>query len=459
MKRIGQHAVVIGASMGGLFAARVLADFYDMVTLLERDVFPAPGEPRKGVPQGKHAHGLHARGREILEQLFPGFTDEMVAQGGITIDISRNFRWYAAGGYHEPCDSGLQGLIVSRPRLEAHVRARTLALPNVHPVEGCDVLGIVATEDHARITGVRLRRHGDDSTEQILEADIVVDASGRGSRSPAWLAALGYAKPEEEQVHIGLSYTTCTYRRKPDQLPGLAGYALAGDPPHGRNGVLLAQEGDRWVATIGGYLGDHAPLDPQGFLEYAKHLPTTDIYDVIKECEPLTQPVAYKFPASQRRRYERLARFPEGYLVFGDAICSFNPVYAQGMTVAANEAIALQNCLASGVDQLRQRFFKQASALVDAPWSVAVGGDLRFPDVEGPRSPMVRFINWYIGKLHVAAQADASLSVAFLRVVNMIALPPSLLHPRIAMRVLRGNLRRRAPRVSTSVPAPVPVQA
>jgi 2-polyprenyl-6-methoxyphenol hydroxylase-like FAD-dependent oxidoreductase len=189
--------------MGSLLAARILSDFFMWVTIIERDEFPAPGEQRKGVPQGKHAHGLHARGREIPEQLFPGFTDEMVAQGSVKLDISQDFRWFSAGGFHQPCPSGLLGLLVSRPRIEAHVRTRMLALPNVRSQEGCSVLGVVASESHSCITGIRLARHGD-APEEIIEADLVVDASGRGSRSSTWLAELGYEEPQEERVKIDL---------------------------------------------------------------------------------------------------------------------------------------------------------------------------------------------------------------------------------------------------------------
>jgi 2-polyprenyl-6-methoxyphenol hydroxylase-like FAD-dependent oxidoreductase len=456
MKHIGQHALVLGASIGGLLAARVLADYYSAVTLVERDRFPAAGEPRKGVPQGRHAHGLHARGHAVIEQLFPGFTQEIVARGGMVLDISRDFRWYANGGFHQPMTSGLQGLLVSRPLLEAGLLARVRALPNVQVLEACDVLGLVASEDRARVIGARLVRHAG-GAEETLAADLIVDATGRGSRSPTWLAELGYARPDEEQVRIDVGYASRDYRRRPDQLPGFKGFAIAGAPPNGRNGVVLAQEGDRWSVTLGGYNGDFAPLDSAGFLEFARGMPTPAVYQLLKDAEPLTDPLPYRFRANLRRRYDRLARFPEGYLVFGDAICSFNPVYAQGMTVAANEALVLQACLADGEARLAQRFFKDVKPVLDSAWQVAVGNDLQFPHVEGQRTRMGQFMNWYIGKLHIAAQNDADLSVAFLRVVNMIAPPTGILHPRIVLRVLRGNVARRPPTTLSMRAAHAPI--
>jgi hypothetical protein len=203
---------------------------------------------------------------------------------------------------------------------------------------------------------------------------------------------------------------------------------------------MLAQDGDRWVVTLGGYLGEHVPADYQGFLQAAANLPTPDIYHVIKNAELVREPVAYKFRANLRHRYEKLDRFPEGYLVLGDALCSFNPIYGQGMTVAALEAVALDDCLAAGRARLAGRFYGRASRIVDGAWEAAVGTDLGFDEVEGPRTPMVRFLNWYIDKVHAAAHDDAAVSIAFLRVINMLAPPPSILHPRIVWRVLKGNL-------------------
>lgn len=440
----GKRAVVIGASMGGLLAARALAQYYEQVLLLERDAFPAAGENRKGAPQGKHAHAVLVRGLEIMEGYFPGLIDQLVSLGADYGDVSQKARWFHEGGCHQPCLSGANAINVSRPLLEASMRARVLALPNVQIVEDCDVLGLLATPDKGRVTGVRLIRRKAGSAEESLTADLTLDASGRGSRSPAWLEALGYARPPEEVVKIGVTYTSCEYRRRPEHIPGVVALIVAASPAQQRSGVLISQEGGRWMLTVAGYLGEQAPLDHTGLREYVRSLPTPEIYQVIKDAEPLSEPVSYKIPSNLRRRYERLTRFPEGYLVLGDALCSFNPIYGQGMSVAALEAAALDVCLARGEERLAGRFFAGASAIIDMPWSTAVGNDLRFPEIEGPRTAMTMFINWYIGKLHHAAHHDAALSVAFLKVVNLLAPPPSLLHPRIVWRVLRGNLWPRA---------------
>lgn len=216
---------------------------------------------------------------------------------------------------------------------------------------------------------------------------------------------------------------------------------------------MIAQEQDRWIVSFGGILGEAPPLDHEGYTAFAATLPSPLLHDVIRDAEPLSDPVRFRYPASTRRRYERLGRVPAGYLAFGDAIASFDPVYGQGMTVAALEALALRRCLGEGPDRLARRFFRAAGRLVDGPWAIAVGGDLRFPEVEGPRSRKVRFVNAYLERLHVAAAHDPEVGRAFLRVVNLLDPPERLLAPSVVARVLRGAPSRTATRRDD---APVP---
>jgi 2-polyprenyl-6-methoxyphenol hydroxylase-like FAD-dependent oxidoreductase len=436
------HAVVVGASMGGLVAAAVLSEAYEHVTVVERDVLDGTAEPRRGVPQGRHAHGLLARGREVLEDFFPGLTDELTGLGAGSIDLQSGFRWINGGRLLCQEPSGLVGLGVSRPLLESRVRARVLALPNVSLIDGCDATGLASTADRHRVTGLRILRRTGNSTEEVLDADLVVDASGRGSRGPQWLEALGYRAPEVEQVHIGLAYASRWYRRDPGDPVGVAIGATTANP---RGGVMINQEGDRWMVSIGGILGDAAPLDHEGFTAFAATLPSRAIHDVIRNAEPLSEAARFRYPASTRRRYERLSRFPDGYLAFGDAISSFNPVYGQGMTVAALEAVELRTCLGEGTADLAGRFFRRAARIVDTPWDISVGADLRFPEVEGRRTAKVRMVNGYLERLHVAAERDATVGRTFLRVINMIDPPERLMAPGTALRVLRGSRGNRQP--------------
>lgn len=244
-------------------------------------------------------------------------------------------------------------------------------------------------------------------------------------RSSAW--KLHSATPRDSSAAAG------------DELNGDIA-AIIAPTPHGRKGgVLVAQEGGRWTVTLIAHFGDYAPPELGGFREFARTLPAPDIYDVISNAEPIGEPQTARFPASVRLRYERLDRFPSGYLVFGDAICGFNPIYGQGMSVAALQATALRKSLNGSGDYLAKSFFAGAAKVVDIPWSIAVGNDLRMPQTVGPRGPAVRLINWYVAKLHQAAHHDGDLSLAFHKVANLLAPPPSLMHPRLTWRVARGN--------------------
>jgi len=440
-RQIGDRAVVLGASLAGLLAARVLADAYAQVTVIDRDELPETPMHRRGVPHGRHIHGLLARGQQALEELFPGLTAELVAHGVPAGDMLADTRLYLSGHRLRQAHAGLVVLCASRPVLEGHVRARVRALPNLRFLDRCDVVGLTATPDGRRVAGARVLRRADGSAEQVLGADLVVDATGRGSRTPVWLEALGYPRPQEDQVRIGLGYMTRTYRLPPNALGGDLAVLQAATPRHPRTGALQMLEGDRWMLTLGGILGDHPPTDPDGFLDFARSLQFPDIYQTIRDAEPLDDPVPFRFPASVRHRYERLDRFPDGLLVMGDAIASFNPIYGQGMSVAALEALTLRRHLERGAAPQPRRFFRDLARVVDVPWDIAAGGDLVFPGVQGRRTLKARLVNAYIARLHAAAAHDASLASAFVRVAGLVAPPQTLLRPGVALRVLRGSLR------------------
>lgn len=440
-KSTGKTAVVIGGSMAGLLSARVLSDFYEQVIVVERDELPTAAEPRKGVPQGRHAHALLGRGRQIMETLLPGLTEQLVQLGA----AQGYGRFFSGGGYLVNTPAVPKGLFVSRPCLETAVRGRLQALPNVYMIDNCHVLSLLTTEAKDKIIGVRLRQRHEGAVEEQLMADLVVDASGRGSRTPNWLEELGYEKPAVELVEVNMGYATRFYRRRTEHLNGDLLINIAPSPTNMRACGMIAQEGDRWIVTLAGYFGDNPPTDEQGYLEFARKLPTSDVYEFLRTAEPLTEAVAFKFPSNQRRHYEKLGRFPEGLLVIGDALCSFTPIYGQGMTVASLEAITLQECLTAGTQRLAQRFFQQASKIIDIPWNIAVGNDLRLaPDNPAYSRPM-RLINWYMSKLQIAARHDPVVATAFMMVANLFELPPTVMRPRIAWRVLWGNLRHGRP--------------
>jgi 2-polyprenyl-6-methoxyphenol hydroxylase-like FAD-dependent oxidoreductase len=454
------QAVVLGASMAGLLAARVLAERFERVVVIERDLLPPAGEHRRGVSQGRHVHGLHPRGREILEELFPGFTATLTASGAVRCDVLGNARWQLSGHQLRQAAIGLPGLLASRPFLEGHLREMVRRLPGVSFLEDTSVRGLAVTADKRTVTGVEVSGPGGDPPAQVA-AGLVVDATGRGSRTPAWLEELGYQRPVEDRVEIGLGYATRTYRLRPGALGDDQLIVTASTPAHPRAGFLAATEGGRHMLTIAGICGEYPPTDPPRFDEFAAALPTGDIAAAIAGAEPLDDPVPFRFPASVRRRYERLAAFPAGLLVIGDAVCSFNPVYGQGMTVAAAQAMTLRRLLARQAVPEARRYFRAITAATGVAWDIAAGADLAFPQVPGKRSAKVRLVNAYMPRLHAAAAYDQALAASLIRVIGLKDRPEGLLRPDRMLRVLRGNLatsRRPIPTPAGKVPAAAPAE-
>jgi flavin-dependent dehydrogenase len=313
----------------------------------------------------------------------------------------------------------------------------------VTALQNYDVEGLVASVDRAAVTGATVRNRAQGQIEH-LAADLVVDATGRGSQAPKWLSALGYAAPDEAQVKVDVGYTTRTYRRDPADRVGCIATEEA--PAGKRLGMAFPAEGDRWIVLQGGMLGDHAPHDERGFLDFARGLPTQDVYNIIKDAEPLTDFAIHKFPYSRRRYYERLKRLPANFVAVGDAVCSFNPIYGQGMTVAAIEAQQLGMWLRSDRARDPRRFLKQIAKIVDVPWMLAVGEDFRYPQVTGPKSRETDLLNAYSARLHRAATHDPVVLTAFLKVAHLLAPPTSLFHPRVAVRIFFG--RRKSERAN-----------
>jgi 2-polyprenyl-6-methoxyphenol hydroxylase-like FAD-dependent oxidoreductase len=453
------HAVVIGASIGGLLAARVLSDHFAHVTVIDRDELPVEAATRRAVPQGKHTHVLLSRGSEIMESLFPGLTRGVTAAGAPLGDVGTRLRIYNDGYLmRRGGPAGMNMLFASRPLIEHEVRTRVAAIPHAEIHTNRHVVGLETTTGGGTVTGIRVSGTGERGPEETIEANLVVDASGRSSRSPAWLEDLGFAPPPEEEVRARIGYATRLYRRRPEDFDGDLVVLVSPVPGTPRGGLACANEGDRWTVTLVGYANDHPPTDPAGFAAFAASLVKPDLAEAITRMEPLTDIMSYRFQSSLRRRYERLRRFPDGYLVFGDALCSFNPIFGQGMTVAAIEAEALDRCLGRGRHGLARRFFRHAATAIDNPWDIVVGSDLRFPEVEGRRTFQVRLSNAYLSRLVRAAATDVPTGEAFKRVLSLYDPPQRLLRPSVAGRVLWANLAHRH-RPEAGEPSATPVAA
>lgn len=459
-----RRAVVLGASLGGLLAARVLVEHFDEVVLLERDVLPREPAPRKGTPHAVHPHGLLARGRLILEDLFPGFTEAMTARGGLLGDLQRDAAFDVSRRRFATGVAGLPALGASRLAIEAEVRQRVLARAGVRCVTDVDVLAPRLAAGRAVAARYRERTAANQGrpVEHEIAADLIVDCTGRGSHMPQWLRDWGYAAPAEERVDIGICYTSAYFRRTGACAlgPGLdkvaAFGAVTNEQP--RPGVVIAQEPaadgvPRWVVGVGGFAGDHAACTLEAMRERAADIGSPELVKITHEGELIGEVMRYTVPHSLRRHYEKLARFPEGLLVLGDALTSFNPIYGQGMTVAACEALALRDELARGPQALAARFFRAAAKVVDIPWQLAVGGDLSIDKVPGKRPLAVRIVNAYIGRLYRVAPEDAVVSAQFQKVVHMLEGPQALFAPGMLWRVLVKG------RGSRPVPMPAAVRA
>ena len=441
MAKLGEHAVVLGASMGGLLAARVLADFYDGVTVVERDVLPDDPANRRGVPQGRHVHALLGRGSQILAELFPGFLDELIAAGAPVLDYTDMSKGFISFAGHQVIGSGgfrdIPPLFIpSRPLLEGLVRRRLRETGNVTLLEGYDFVDLTSTAVRDRVTGARIRSRDGDG-ERVLSADLVADATGRGARTPAFLDTLGYGRPTEDQVGVRVVYSSQLLRMPPDTLKELI--VLVGAVPGRPTGMaLFGYENNSWMFTVLGMAGREPPSEPAEMLAFAEGSPA-HVLAAIGAAEPLTEVCRFRYPESRWRRYDKMRRFPAGLLVLGDAICSFNPVYGQGMTVAALQAQALRQCLHRGANDLARRYFRAAAKPIGVAWRFAVGGDLNLPEVEGPRPLSLRLTNRYVDRLQTAAESDIVVAEQFTKVIAFIDPPTRLLHPKMMLRAATAN--------------------
>lgn len=429
LDNVNGQALVLGGSMAGMLAARVLADRYERVTVVERDHLPAGERHRRGVPQGHHFHTVLLRGTQVLESLFPGLADDLVAEGALRSNLSLDARIILSGHELRRVDAG-NTIQVSRPLLENRVRARLSGFPHVKIVDGC-AAGAPVTAG-GRVTGVHL------ASGEVLAADLVVDAMGRAGRASTWLSQLGYTAPAEERIKADIAYTS-RVMRIPERVRPREKMVLVGAVPGRPNGfVLAAIEDDQWIITVFGLAGDHPPMDDPGLLEFLVPATPPDVHAALRAATPVGGLHRHRFPASVWRHYERLRRFPPGLLAFGDSICSFNPIYGQGMSVAAREADVLRQCLTAGDHDLARRFYRGAAKAIAPAWQLNALGDLALPEVEGHRPVSVRVLNRYVARVYRVAAHDPVVAGALMLVAGLRADPSALMSPRVLTRVVLG---------------------
>ncbi|MGO9509153.1 MAG: FAD-dependent oxidoreductase [Mycobacterium sp.] len=447
-----EHAVVLGAGMAGLLAARVLSEFYDSVTLVERDRLPDHPCHRKGVPQGRHVHNFLSRGLQVLAELFPGLLEELAAAGAVVVDDGDLSHFYARFGPYELKRSGkladpaaLALYMASRPFLEFHLRRRVKDVPNVTLLDGHDVVEPVAAAD--TVTGVRIaKRYTGFIT--MLTADLVVDAMGRAARTPAFLESLGYGRPAENRVAAKLGYSSQQLSIPEGHIAQRLALFNPGDGRPG--GLLLACEHDTWMLAIGQSTdAGEPPTDFAAMLSLAQQSLPPAIIEGLRGARPIGETATYRHTAAVWRRYDQMPRFPSGLLVIGDALCHLDPTYGQGMTIAALEALTLRDCLRSGNAQLAQRYFHAAARYISATWAANKASSRVTSPARDRSSTRHRLKGWVAKAALTASAHDVVLTERFLRVTHFIDPPSRLQDPALIPRIAWGNLRARFPRKRT----------
>jgi flavin-dependent dehydrogenase len=436
--RLGEHAVVIGGSMAGILAARVLADHFDRVTILERDHLPDGPEPRKGTPQARHIHVLLAAGRRALDHLLPGVTGDMFAAGALEYDGINDVEWVNRYGPMVRYPTGLRVVGASRDLIDWAVRRKVLANPRVQARQA-DASGLRIAD--GRVVGVAAEDRSEATRRaESIDADIVVDASGRGSHAPQWLETLAYPRPTETVINGFLGYATRLVRPRADWAGDWKAMYVQSAPPERRRGGVIAQvEGGKWFVSLAGGGKDYPPTDEEEFRNFARSVADPRFAAFYEAAEPLSPIIGTRSTENRVRHYESLVRRPEGFLVTGDAACAFNPVYGQGMSTAAIGAETLGRCLRACRDGatrgLAERFQKQLAAANVRPWLLATGTDYLYREVEGPPlSWTARLNHRYIDRVIALATRNPGIRTKFTEVIHLIRSPASLLTPDILFR-------------------------
>jgi 2-polyprenyl-6-methoxyphenol hydroxylase-like FAD-dependent oxidoreductase len=437
------HAIVIGGSIAGLTAARVLTQYFDRVTVVERDRYPEDPVARQGVSQSHQVHVLLSQGQRILEQLFPGLKDELADKGAASIDWIADYSLCLQGRWTPRFKSEIVSCACTRNLLEATIRKRLADDPKVEFKEASLITGLLATTDNTAVTGVQIRSNG--ITEK-LPAQLVVDASGRDSKAPQWLQSLGYEMPQETKVNSFLGYASRSYQSlSQSHVDYKVLNLIAKAPDSRRGGVLYQVENGQWMALIAGVGRDYPPSDEAGFLNFARSLSSPEIYEAIINADPISPIYSYQRTENRMRHYEKLSRLPENFVVLGDAVCAFNPVYGQGMTVAALGALTLDKCLrnCTSADQgsyigLAQEFSKKLAKVNSVPWMMATSDDFRWSTTEGGKPDLItRLMHKYIDRVIWLAGENPHVYKVFTEVSHLLKPPTTLFYPGILARVLK----------------------
>lgn len=427
-RRLGRRAVIVGAGIAGCFCAGAISEFFDETLVIDLDSLPPNPEERRGTPQGSHIHAVLRSAIDIAAGYFPGFEAKLEAAGGTPLSWGYDLRYHDWGSWQPRRDLGVKVSSQSRALLEHVLRANAFSRSGVSVLEQARVTEFCL--EGGRVTGIVARRRG--GAEERLDCDLVVDASGRGSQLPAWLERNGFGTVDQTELGVDICYVSAYYTRTTKAGAPPFGYVLRGNAPSVRSGVLVPIEGDRWVLSLSGRFGDFPPRDEPGFLDYVRSLHVPAIYDTIVKEKPLTPFSAFHIPKIFWRRYEQMTGFPDRLIPVGDAVTVFNPVYGQGMCVAAQSSLALRQCLEEtaregrSLDGIGGRCMPRIAEKAGAAWNVSANVDLSYAKTTGQRPPDFADRLKVARGLRKLLETDAEVHRLFVGVVNMLE-PASVL--------------------------------
>lgn len=450
-----KRAIAIGGSIAGLLSAAVLSEFFDEVLIVERDRIPTDAAERIGVPQSPQPHILLTQGYRLLQELFPNLKSDLEQAGAVPIDWGQDFQYFMFNNWcataSNPTD--LKSFSCTRPLLESILRKQVEQISNVIRLSPYRVEGLTGSAD--KVTGIRCRSSNnkssdDKSNERTIEADLIVDASGRSTNALKWLAALGAPVPETEKIDAQLGYATRRYRIPTDWNKSWKVLLIAHHPPQMTQlGYLARVENNELIATLGGYCQEYPPLTPDEFVNAAKDLPDNSFYDAIAQSTPLSEIKAYRATANRRYRYDQLKKMPNGFIALGDSVCALCPAYGQGLTASAISAMALREWLFKSRNNIHNNsqtfkigeslaFQKKLAKHTEAAWIAATSNDSGFLKTKGDRAQNMisRLLKTYMQKLIAKTHTDSELTVAITRVTHMIDPPAMLMHPKTILKAL-----------------------
>ncbi|GHO96639.1 hypothetical protein KSF_066870 [Reticulibacter mediterranei] len=437
------HAIVIGGGIAGLVVARVLVKYFEKVSLIERDHYPTEPVFRPGVLEGRQVHTMQLRGQQELERLFPGLKKKLLAHGAVERDYGNETHFYY-GALCPKIPPVLHGWNCSRLLLEWTLYQEIQRFSHLNIYEGYEVTNLLCEQYEPTVRGVQMRTRDPLRNEfQEIKGDFIVDTSGAFSHAPQWLETRGTSSPQETVVNAFMGYATRTYKIPATFQAKWKGIAIQATSQQQRGGVLMEIEGKRWMAVLSGMVKDYPPTDETKFLEFARSLPDQELYEAIKEAQPISPIHGYRRTENRWRHFEQLEDQPENFLILGDAVCTFNPIYGQGMTVAVLQALALEQCLhhrRQRQRRLAQMVQKKVASTIAFPWRLATSADARFLSEENTSKK--GFAHWYIEGVIALLPYDAHVLLAFLEVMHLVKGPAALLHPMILLKVLFSRSRK-----------------